>query len=79
MKSLERRFKNIVDKNPFWSSLTCFMEAVTGRGFGRQAIHRWFLKLVEKDDYESGVKKDILAHLEDLSKVAEDNKKEGEI
>lgn len=75
MKSLERRFKNIVDKNPFWSSLVCFTEAVKGQGFGRQTIHRWFQKLVEKEDYCLGDKKDVLAHAEELSKVVEDDQK----
>lgn len=78
MKSLGRRFKNIVSKNPLWSSLVCFTEAVNGQGFGRQTIHRWFQNLVEKDDYNLGDKRNILAHLEDLSKVAEDDKKRGQ-
>ncbi|MFA6532993.1 MAG: hypothetical protein WCT22_03275 [Patescibacteria group bacterium] len=78
MKSLARRFKNITEKNPFWSSLACFAEAVKRQGFRRDTIHRWFLKLVEKDDYEMGDKKDILAHAEELSKAVEDNKKQGQ-
>lgn len=74
MKSLERRFKNIAEKNPYWSSHTCFAEAVKQRGFSRQTIHRWFLKLVEKDDYSKSDKKAILSHLESLTKQPEDNK-----
>lgn len=70
MKSLERRFKNIAERNPYWSSHTCFAEAVKQHGFSRQTIHRWFLKLVEKDDYSKSDKKAILSDLEGLSKQA---------
>lgn len=73
MKSLERRYRNISERNPYWSSHTCFAEAVKQQGFSRQTIHRWFLKLVEKDDYSRKDKKAILDHLESLTKQAEDN------
>lgn len=78
MKSLARRFKNIAEKNSFWSSLACFAEAVKRQGFRRETIHRWFQKLVEKEDYNLEDKKDVLAHLEELSKVAEDDKERGQ-
>ena len=67
MKSLERRFNKIAERNPYWSSYICFAEAVSGQGFSRQAIHRWFTKLVDKNDYAGSDKKKILAHLENLS------------
>lgn len=75
MKALGRRFKNITDRNPFWSSPICFAEAIRDQKFGRQAIHRWFQKLVEKDDYSESDKKDILVHLAELSNMPEDDKK----
>ncbi|MEK7537258.1 MAG: hypothetical protein AAB584_02335 [Patescibacteria group bacterium] len=75
MKSIERRFKNITEKNPYWSSYTCFFEAIKGQGFGKQAIHRWFNKLVDKDDYAKNEKKGVLAHLRSFSKRIEDDKK----
>ena len=49
MKSLERRFNNITKKNLYWSSCTCFTEAIEKQNFSKQTIHRWFNKLVEKD------------------------------
>lgn len=67
MKSLERRFSNITKKNPNWSSYTCFYEAIKGQRFSKQIIHRWFQKLVDKDDYAKSEKRDILAHLVGLS------------
>ena len=75
MKSLERRFKNTVDRNPYWSSYTCFAEALKGEGFGKQTIRRWFSKLVENEDYEKTGKKSILAHLWHLSNMREDSQK----
>ena len=68
MKSIERRFDNIAEKNQSWSSYVCFAEAVKGQGFTRQTLHRWFQKLVDKDDYSQGDKKELLTNLENLSK-----------
>lgn len=67
MKSLERRFKNITGKNQSLSSYSCFAKTVKGQNFNRQTLHRWFQKLVDKDDYERSDKKAVLAHLDNLS------------
>ena len=67
MKSIERRFSNISEKNPKWSSHTCFAEAVEEQGFSKQAISRWFNKLVEKDDYAREDKKAVLGFLISLA------------
>lgn len=75
MRSIERRYKNIEARNPFWSAYVCFVEAVKNQHFNRQAISRWFSKLVEKDDYARSDKNQILKQLEDLSNIAEDNQK----
>ena len=77
MKSLERRFNNITEKNPNWSSYTCFAEAVKGRGFSKQAISRWFNKLVEKDDYAKNEKRAVLGFLIDLSNPVRTTGNEG--
>lgn len=67
MKSLERRFNKISDKKPFWSSYIHFAEAVKEQNFSRPIIHRWFNKLVDKDDYVKNEKRAILEHLENIS------------
>ena len=67
MRSLEARFKKIAEKNPFWSSYICFAEAIAYQRFSRSIIHRWFQKLVDKDDYAKNEKKAILEHLENLT------------
>lgn len=67
MKSLERNFVKIIDKNPHWSTYTCFAEAVKGKNFGKETIRRWFNKLVDKDDYHPSEKKAILFFLLEIS------------
>ncbi len=75
MRSIERRFKNIEAKNPYWSSYVCFFMAIEKQNFSQQMIARWFNKLVDKDDYSSKEKKAVLAHLYDCSNPSEDNQK----
>jgi hypothetical protein len=77
MKSLERRFQNITEKSPSSSSYICFAKAVKGQNFNKQTIHRWFQKLVDKDDYERSEKKAILAHLDNLSSPPRTTKNTG--
>lgn len=67
MKSLERRFNNIAEKNPNWSSYICFAEAIRGQDFSEQVVRRWFNKLVDKSDYAKNEKKVVLNFLIGLS------------
>lgn len=75
MRSIKRRFENIARKNPLLSSYVCFAETIRGQNFSRSILHRWFSRLVEKDDYERSEKKSILFYLESLSKHTEERKK----
>ena len=77
MKSIERRFNNITEKKPFWSSYTCFAEAIKGQKFSEQIIHRWFNKLVDKDDYAKSEKKTVLEFLVSLSNPVRTTGNEG--
>lgn len=67
MRSAERRFNGIAEKNPYWSSYICFAEAIKRQGFSGQTIRRYFQKLVKKDDYDKRDKKEILKYLTNLS------------
>ena len=69
MKSLQRRFNKIQKRNPYWSSYVCFSEAISRQGFSRQTTHRWFRKLVDKDDYAKDEAKALLRYLRHISKV----------
>jgi len=80
MKSLEKRFKNISEKNPNLGSYICFAEAIKHRNFTPDMISRWFSKSVDKDDYNPRERKAILKFLYGLSSsknIAEDNEKQG--
>jgi len=75
MKSIERRFKNISQKNPYWSSCVSFAETCNSRCFKERTIQFWFNKLVDKNDYEKRDKKALLSHLLYCSKSVEERKK----
>lgn len=79
MKSIERKFKKLNNRNPYWSSLICFTEAVKSSGLSRQSIHRWFNKLVDKNDYDKTDKKQIMSFLESISKHSTTTKNQGDL
>lgn len=66
MRSIERRYNNISEKYPEWSSYSRFAEAIRGQKFAKRTIHFWFNQLVEKDDYDQNEKRKILRQLENL-------------
>jgi hypothetical protein len=69
MRSLKRRFKNIAIRNPYWSSYICFYKAVSNQKFSKQTIHRWFYKLVSKNDYNKNEVKLIMSQLKEVTKT----------
>lgn len=77
MRSIQRRFNKISTRSPELGSYICLARAIINHKFSRQMIGRWFQKLVDKDDYSKNEKKGLLSHLENLSNLAEDNKKKG--
>ncbi len=77
MKSLERRFKKVREGNSFWSAYVCLSEAAKEQGFSRQAISRWFNKLVPKEDYCAKTKKALIAYLEEVTRPVTTTENEG--
>lgn len=75
MRSIKHRMNNIQNTNPGLSSYQYFKLAVTSQRFTRQVIARNFNELVEKDDYDKTIKKDLLAELYAFSNRLEDNQK----
>lgn len=75
MRSIERRFLDLQEKRPELSSLINLGTALKGQQFSAGMIHRWFNRLVEKNDYERGDKRAILKHLVELS-CPEESRKE---
>ena len=68
MRSIERRFKYVQRKNPFWSSFTCFANTVRGKKFSRDRIRRYFNELVDKEEYAKNEKGQILKYLYETTK-----------
>jgi len=75
MRSIERRFANVLADNPGYSTYTAFAEAVRGQQFGVAVLRQWFDKLVDRDDYKRGDKEDIIKHLELLNSTEEEKNK----
>lgn len=67
MRSIERKFNNIQEKKPFWSSYICFAETISNSNFSKDLIRRWFNKLVDRDDYAQEEKRRVLNYLYTLS------------
>jgi hypothetical protein len=67
MKSIERRFRNIQEANPYWSLLVCFNETVFRQNFTRRTIAFWFLKLVDKSEYLPSHQRTLIEQASTLS------------
>ncbi len=66
MNSIEVRFYKTQNKNPMYSSYTCFAIAISGRNYKKRTISHWFKVLVNKDDYLPSEEKAILKFLKTL-------------
>lgn len=67
MKSIEIRFAKQQESYPKLSSHTNFANAIKDARFAPKTIHRWFNRLVDKDDYSHAEKRAVLAYLVELS------------
>lgn len=74
MKSIERRFKKIAAKNPYLSSYICFARAIAGQGFSHKMVQAWFVRLVDKQDYDRADKLELVNQLSFLANKAEDGR-----
>ncbi len=69
MRSIERRFDNIQDENPYWSDWTCFAEAIRRQNFSKDRIRRYFNELVDEGEYENKDKRLLLKYLYRLTEI----------
>jgi len=67
MRSIERRYKGIIEKNPNISSYIGFYRAIKDGRFSRKKITIWFKELVDEDDYDKTEKHNLLDILEETS------------
>jgi hypothetical protein len=76
MRSLKRVFEKLKRGDPNWSDYTCFSYAISGKGFSKKIISRYFNKLVDKGDYQREEKKEVLERLFWLSQRTESRPEE---
>ncbi len=67
--NIEKRFFNIEKENPIWSSYLCFVETIRKQSLNKNKVRRFFLKLVDKNDYEEDEAEEIINYLGDLTKA----------
>jgi hypothetical protein len=79
MKSIERRFINLKERNPYWSASMCFAESIYWQNFNIGCICKWFNKLVDKEDYAIEDKKEIIKFLQEITEPPKDNPAKKEI
>jgi len=77
MKSLKRKFNNISQRNPYWSSYICFAETIRNKNFSDKIILYWFPKLVSPKDYLKEEKRTVISHLKEITKRSEEGIKQG--
>lgn len=75
MKSIERRFNRVSQRNPHWSTIICFAEAIENQKFSRQSIAKWFNRLVDVNDYDKADKKTIIRQMCVISNTFEEGSK----
>jgi len=76
MRSLEARFRRCQKKHQEVGDFVNLGRAVKDQKFSEQTIRRFFNKLIEKDDYSSGDKQQLIKHLIGLT-TPEDDKNKG--
>ena len=71
MKSLRRRFNKMTKKYFGYSDYLIFCETIRGQNFSEKTLRNWFGKLIDKNDYDSNVRKSLIAKLLELNKPLE--------
>ncbi len=74
MRSIRARFEECEKRNPELSSFVNFSRAIRNQAFGFEDLRRGFNRLVDRNDYSSTDKKELLRHLESLNKPEEPQK-----
>ncbi len=77
MKSLQYNFKKAQKGNPFLSTLIQFSIAVRHQNYTSKKIVEWFNRLVDKNDYTSSNKKEVIQYCVQLSDNNQNTPEEG--
>lgn len=63
-----REFEELTRKNPQWSTWVCFCETVWKRDNLNLGTITKYFSLVDKDDYNRGIKQDLINYSFQLSR-----------
>lgn len=77
MRTIKRNFDKYMAENPGSSTYTAFSAVIGGQGYSNSTVRRWFVDLVDKEDYEYTGKKVILSYLYSHAKPPEDDHNRG--
>lgn len=66
MKSIQYTFDALKQRNPYWGTYVIFAETVKQTQPNYRILKLWFNKLVDKADYLSSEKNQLLTHLKSL-------------
>lgn len=66
MRSIKRRFNIVRRKNPAWSTVVCFAEAIRDQRFSKRTVYLWFNRLVDKEDFSKEARVKLLRYLANL-------------
>lgn len=78
MRSLEARYRTMREKYPEqYSSYICFVRAIIGQKFSYEIVSKWYNIHVDKDDYNSRDRNNIVRFLHKLSNMPEEKEFSG--
>ena len=69
MRSIESNFQDLYKKQKAVGMYICLALAVRSKGFSRKALVKAFNSLVPKDEHLENEKKELVDHLEYLTKM----------
>ncbi|MDD5353295.1 MAG: hypothetical protein PHS93_09065 [Candidatus Omnitrophica bacterium] len=63
--------KEIQERNPNWSSYTCFVEYIRGRGLPKGKLRKLFFKEVERGDYLPSEQEETISFLMEINNIVD--------
>lgn len=73
MRSINASFKEVSRKNPELGDYVCLIRAVRGQKFSERPIREFFVRLVDKDDYDPNDLRALVRQLHIASNIVVDD------
>ena len=67
MRSIERSYKKITNKNPNLGTYLCLAQVVKNSKYSRKSLVKAFKKFMPKDEYAKSEQKELIDYLEYLT------------